>query len=202
MSSGLRTETVTGAALADYLDELARLRITVFREYPYLYDGDPEYERAYLATYFGSSEAMAVLAFDDGAVVGASTGIPMANESDAFKKPFINRGIDPETVFYCGESVLLAPYRGRGLYKTFFKERESYAVSLERFDTICFCGVVRPPDHPLRPSGYEPLDAVWRHFGYRPEPDLLAHYSWKDVDQADPTDHPMMFWLKPLVPAP
>lgn len=35
---------VTGAELASVVPELARLRIRVFREFPYLYDGTWEYE--------------------------------------------------------------------------------------------------------------------------------------------------------------
>ena len=39
-----------GAAIAPYIDDLARLRLSVFREFPYLYDGTPEYEADHLAT--------------------------------------------------------------------------------------------------------------------------------------------------------
>ncbi len=31
---------LSGSQIAPYIDELAQLRITVFREFPYLYDGD------------------------------------------------------------------------------------------------------------------------------------------------------------------
>ena len=37
--------TCTGADLKRTLDDLARLRIEVFRDWPYLYDGDLDYER-------------------------------------------------------------------------------------------------------------------------------------------------------------
>ena len=39
----LRIERLSGDALLQYLPELARLRITVFRAFPYLYDGDMAY---------------------------------------------------------------------------------------------------------------------------------------------------------------
>ena len=38
-------ETLTGEALQRALPDLARLRIEVFREWPYLYDGSMEYEQ-------------------------------------------------------------------------------------------------------------------------------------------------------------
>ena len=63
-----------GAAIAPYIDDLARLRLTVFREFPYLYDGTPEYEADYLANYARSGRSLVVLALDDGKVVGV--GVP------------------------------------------------------------------------------------------------------------------------------
>lgn len=195
-------ERVNGSALSRYLPDLARLRIRVFREYPYLYDGTEAYEQQYLSTYISSGRAMAILAIDSDSdgdhIVGASTGVPMHCETEEFKRPFVDAGIAPETVFYCGESVLLPEYRGQGLYKGFFTGREAYARELDSIDTVCFCGVVRPDTHPLKPEGFQPLDAIWQHFGYRPRPDLIAHYRWKDIDQTDETQHPMMFWLKSL----
>ena len=39
---------LTGDALEAALDDVARLRIAVFRAWPYLYDGHLDYERRYL----------------------------------------------------------------------------------------------------------------------------------------------------------
>ena len=41
-------ETLTGEALQRALPDLARLRIEVFREWPYLYDGTLDYERTFM----------------------------------------------------------------------------------------------------------------------------------------------------------
>lgn len=57
---GLRLESLRGAALAQVLDDVARLRITVFRDWPYLYDGDLAYERSYLQSYLDSDRAVVV----------------------------------------------------------------------------------------------------------------------------------------------
>jgi len=196
----MRLEIVQGAALRAVAGDLARLRIAVFRDYPYLYDGSLEYEAAYLATYSASDEAIAVLARDGADIVGASTAVPMAHESAAFQQPFIELGLDPQHTFYCGESVLLPPYRGQGLYRGFFQAREERARASGGFSHICFCAVERPAAHPLRPAHWQPLDAVWRHFGYAPEPRLRTLYEWKDIDLPAATLHPMQFWLKELSP--
>jgi len=48
---------LTGPVSEDDLNAIARLRIDVFREYPYLYDGDMDYERRYMASYQGNARA-------------------------------------------------------------------------------------------------------------------------------------------------
>jgi hypothetical protein len=42
------------------------------------------------------------------------------------------------------------------------------------------------------------LDAVWRKFGYAPQPELVAQYAWQDLDETLPSAKDMLFWLKAL----
>lgn len=158
---------LSGDQIKPYLDDLARLRIEVFRHFPYLYDGDMDYERKYLDTYARSPESLFVLALDGETVVGAATGIPMDHETDEFKGPFIEQGYEPDKIFYFGESVLLPNYRGQGIGVAFFDHREGHAREQSRFTHCCFCAVERPQDHPLRPADYQPLDSFWHNRGYR-----------------------------------
>ncbi|OXY80450.1 GNAT family N-acetyltransferase [Oceanimonas doudoroffii] len=193
----LRLHTVTGQDLTSWLTELAELRIRVFREFPYLYDGNLEYEQHYLSTYTRCEHSVCVLALDGDLVVGASTGLPLAREVDEFKAPFAAAGLNAERIFYCAESVLLSDYRGRGLYRAFFDGREAHAGKLG-FDTAAFCAVVRPDHHPLKPAGYRPLTEIWARFGYHPAPGLVTRFGWKDRDRDEETDKPMQFYLKSL----
>lgn len=196
--SRLAIRRFSGDALNDYIEDVARLRIAVFRDFPYLYDGSMDYELRYLQTYVRCPEAVVVVAFDGSRIVGASTGIPMAFEEDSFRRPFLEQGYDPTRIFYCAESVLRGEYRGQGAGVRFFEEREAHARELGGFAWSTFCAVVRPPDHPLRPAGYQPLDAFWRKRGYRPAPELDAGYAWKDIDQEQETSKRLAFWLKSL----
>lgn len=198
IGGNIEIKSLSGSEISPYLGDLARLRIEVFRDFPYLYDGTEDYETNYLQTYVNSPDSVIILALDSGRAVGASTGLPMKHETPEFKKPFQEQGYDPDTIFYCGESVLMKNYRGRGIYKHFFTGRESHARQLGGFQYCSFCCVQRPPDHPLRPADYTPLDPIWRKFGYVPHPELSAQYSWKDVDQPGETAKPMVFWLKSL----
>lgn len=187
-----------GGAIAPHINDLAHLRLTVFREFPYLYDGTLDYEARYLATYAESEESLFVLALDGERVVGASTGLPMADETEEFQRPFREQGWAPERIFYFGESVLLPEYRGSGLGVRFFAEREDYARRLARFDHCAFCAVERPADHPRRPPGYQPLDEFWERRGYRHHPELRTEYHWRDLDEDTESAKPMSFWLKEL----
>lgn len=188
---------LTGEALEAALDDVARLRIAVFRAWPYLYDGDLDYERRYLRTYRDSANAILVGAFDDGRLVGASTGTPMEEHGDEFGAAFAGTGLPLTDIFYYAESVLLPEYRGRGLGHAFFDIREAHARRLGRSHSA-FCRVVRPEDHPLRPAEYRPLDTFWRKRGYAPIDGVVAEYSWKDIGEAAESAKPMQFWMRKL----
>ena len=194
MSLGLRT--YRGAEVAEVIDARAQLRITVFRDWPYLYDGDLDYERRYLAGYT-SGTAIVVAAFDGPEMVGASTGLPFTDHADGLAPAFAQTDYAPETLFYCAESVLLPKARGQGVYRPFFAEREAHARALG-FSHATFCGVSRPAAHPARPKDHQPLDPVWRHFGYSPVPGAIGHLSWRDIGASGETTKSLQFWIKPL----
>lgn len=198
----LLLRTVTGADLLPHVPALARLRITVFRDWPYLYEGDQAYEEQYLATYAASPRAAVVLALDGAEVVGASTCLPLADETANVRQPFLDAGIAPERVFYFGESVLLGRYRGTGAGVGFFAAREAHARAVSACDYAAFCAVQRPAAHPLKPAGAVPLDAFWRKRGFTPTPQLTCVMSWKETGQAEETPHRLTFWMKSLTGAP
>jgi GNAT superfamily N-acetyltransferase len=189
--------TLTGAALDTALEDVAALRIAVFRDWPYLYDGDLDYERRYLAAYRDSPGAILVGAFDGARLVGASTGTPMEDHAGDFGTAFAATGLPLDRVFYCAESVLLPEYRGRGLGHRFFDEREAHARRLGR-SHVAFCSVKRPDDHPMRPADARGNDAFWHKRGYAPLPGIVAEFRWKDLGQPEETAKPLQFWMRAL----
>lgn len=187
---------VPGSKLSPYLDDLAHLRITVFREFPYLYDGNAAYEKKYLEVYLKSHRSMVILARAGSRIIGASTCIPLEDEDDAFKKPFLENGYRPETILYFGESVILPEFRGKGSGAHFFKLREAHAqMVIPDLHHTAFCAVNRPENHPLRPENYSPLHRFWRHQGYT-ETSFCTQLPWKDIDQPAETFKELAFWLK------
>lgn len=194
----LRLKNVQGSEIEAYLDALGALRITVFRDYPYLYDGSLEYERDYLKRYRECPQSLVVLAFHGDAVVGATTCIPMVDEGPEFQEAFLKAGHDTSKICYFGESILLPQYRGRGFGKQFFKKREAHAQSLG-LKMCTFCAVDRPDDHPLKPAKYKPLNDFWKIQGYTQQPDLKATFLWKEINEAEESSKTLTFWTKTLL---
>lgn len=193
----LRVETRDGEALWSALGPLAELRIRVFREFPYLYEGSLAYEEGYLEHYARSPRSRVVLVWDGDRVVGASTVIPLADAQADVQEPFTRAGIDLSGIDYFGESVLLREYRGRGFGVRFFELREAHALD-HGLGVCAFCAVERPADHPLRPKDYVPNDAFWAKRGYEKVPSLRTTLSWLDLGEKEQTAKPMTFWLKRL----
>ena len=195
----LAVTVAVGEAVLPHVSALARLRRVVFRDWPYLYDGDEAYEAKYIATYAACPHAALVIAWDGAEAVGLSTCLPLADETENVVAPFRAAGLDPADWFYFGESVLLPAYRGQGVGVTFFKRREAHACSFGIYRHAAFCAVQRPADHPMRPAGAVPLDGFWQHRGFTLRPGLACTMRWRDLGHAEETDHPMQFWTKGLL---
>lgn len=188
--------TCHGTEILLYLDAAARLRIEVFREYPYLYDGSEEYEREYLAHYLQSPDSVFVCALAGSNVVGISTALPLKDAEESFQLPFLRQGKSITEIYYLGESVLRSAYRGRGIGHAFFDHREKQARELG-YRITAFCSVIRAEDHPLRPHGYRDHTAFWNHRLYRPS-GLCAELAWKQIDSIGEVENRLEFWQRDL----
>lgn len=193
-----RVERLTGAAMLPLLAQLARLRMGVFRDWPYLYAGDEAYEQAYLQTYARSPRAMLAVVRDGDEIVGASTCLPLADETAEIAQPFRDLGLDPAAWFYFGESVLLPAWRGQGLGAAFFEAREAHARDDGQCDFAAFCSVRRAADHPARPADWVPLDGFWRRRGFVPARGLSCRLAWRETGAEHDSTHTLDFWAKPL----
>lgn len=185
----------SGAEIRPFLTDLGKLRIAVFHDFPYLYEGSLEYEKEYLEVYVNAPESILFGIYHHDQLIGATTGMPLNEETAAIKAPFEKAGIDIRKVYYFGESILLPHYRGLGFGHRFFDEREAHAVQLG-YHTTAFCSVIRPENHPLKPSNYRPNDAFWIKRAYLPQPHLLCEMSWLDRGDLQETNKSLVFWIK------
>lgn len=197
----LSIRALTGTEILAAIDDLAALRMAVFAEWPYLYDGERAYEEEYLREFVEAPDGILVAACYGERIVGAATASPMAAQKAQFRTPFERRGLDVSRLFYFGESVLLPEYRGQGIGHAFFDHREAQAARCGA-TAATFAAVIRPADHPDRPAAYVPLDAFWRKRGYAPVEGLVTQFGWKDHRDAGETAKPMQYWLREFTDQP
>jgi hypothetical protein len=186
---------LTGGEVLPYIGDIAALRCSVFREYPYLYDGNQEAEAVYLSNYSNSDDVLLVLAKVEERVVGVSTCMAMSGSDSAFKKPFLDRNIPIDDLCYFGESVLLPEFRGMRIGHQFFDLRENW--SRERgFKANYFCSVIRPDIHPFKPADYWTHDFFWQKRGYWKIEDLIAQLEWREINDPEGAEslHKLVFW--------
>ena len=193
----IEVRVLAGADIATYVDDIAALRLAVFRDWPYLYDGSLDYERQYVASYRDHRGALLVAALQHGRLVGASTSTPLEDLTAEFAAPFTAQGIPRNHVLWGPESALLPSWRGQGIGQRFFALREAHARTLGR-SHVAFAQVLRPDNHPARPAGARTNDNFWRREGYAPLEGVTVRFSWKDVGSAVETEKPLQVWMKAL----
>lgn len=182
---------------AEYIEALAQLRISVFKEYPYCYEGDMEYERHYLSQLMTAESPLLAIIEDKDRIVGATTAMALKEAAPDFQQPFIDHGDNIEDYYYCAESVLLPEYRGQGLYRELFNVREHQARQVGARYCV-FCSVERSSDDPRRPKDYVPLNAIWQHFGYELLKDYRAKLEWREIGDNAQSNHDLLYWRKAI----
>lgn len=189
----IKIKTLKGKHILPFIEELAILRIAIFKEYPYCYDGSMKYESEYLKTYTDCNESTITIVMHDKKVIGASTAIPLEYEIEAFKNPFRNE--NQSEIFYLGESVLLPEFRGKNIYRHLFQERETAALNYGCKRTT-FCAVERPQPDKRKPKNYASLEPVWSHFKYIKNEKRSTYFPWKDIGDHLESTKQMVYWEK------
>ena len=197
-SNAFEFQLLRGEEIAPLTDELGSLRIAVFREFPYLYEGTLAYERPYLSRYTASERSLIVTMRHEGELVGATSCLPLVDEMEEFRRPFEKAGLPLEDYFYFGESIILAPFRGQGTGGKFFDQREEHVRSFGDYQYTTFCAVERPDNHPSRPEDYQPLDSFWKRHDYSRQENLQCQLSWQEPKSLGETPHQLTFWTKAI----
>lgn len=186
-------QILRGSEIQHYIDQLGRFRIQIFREYPYLYDGSIEYERTYLERYSRSPKSLLLMLQDALGIVGACTGIPLADEDPEFQNAFA--GENKEEVYCIGEVMLRADSRGKKLGSRLMSTALGL-IDSNQFKKISLCTVDRGLSHPREPLGYSPPDYLWKKYGFEKSGNLIAYLDWKDMGQDVETRKPLNIWFR------
>lgn len=193
-----------GEEVIPYIRTIAEMRIRIFKEYPYLYMGNLEYEEKYLQSYSLNAKAMLAVAYSNEKVVGISTGIPLLSESEIInvcENSLKQQDKDPSKYYYYGEILIEHNYRGLGISSKLYKAQDALASSWG-FKHTSILTVHRSDNHPLRPQNYKDSNCIWEHLGFfKNLPPLTIRYNWPTI-QADGSivddSNLMEFWERPL----
>lgn len=199
LAKDLNLITLKGNEAEQYFDKLASMRIEVFREYPWLYAGNLEYEREYLNTYLKSKNSLIILLFNtkNNKLIAASTSLPLIEADSSIQKPFIANKEEINDYYYLGETMILPEYRGSGYYSIFMKEREKIAKSL-KYKYLCFMTIQRDNKKALMSADYKNPEPIWMHYGYTQLPNIKAEFAWPEIDDPSELQHQLVFWRKEL----
>lgn len=186
-------QIIRGSEIEKHIDQLGRFRIEIFREYPYLYDGNIEYERTYLGRYSRNSESFLLILQDTHGIIGACTGIPLNGENHEFQNAFV--GENRDEIYYIGEVMLRADSRGKKLGSRLLSTALGL-IDSKKFKKVSLCTVDRGLNHLQRPVSYCSPDYLWKKCGFEKSINLLAYLDWKDIGQEIETQKPMNIWFR------
>ncbi len=187
----LQFQTITGSEIQGHLDPIAKLRIDVFREYPYLYEGTLDAEKDYLAMYARSANSLFILVKDEDKVVGAVTGLPLEELIPEYWDVFRKQQIPTKTIFYLGELVLLKDYRGKGIGERLYAQFETLVKEKGSYQSLTLREILREEQNTS-------LDPFWEKLGFVKHPEWISNDSWTEVGDEQETRHSMIFWSKSL----
>jgi len=182
-----------------YVEDIARLRVTVFKEYPYLYDGNFDDELLYAQKFVNSPNSLVCLLFDKNKVVGALTGLPLAYEDVLIRDTWEQNSNTPlSSVYYFSEMLMYSEYRKHGYGSKLFVTGENCVKQYSSFDTITLITIHRNNNHPLQPTSYKPLDHFCEIHGYTKHDDITCIISWKEIGASEASQNELIYWSKIL----
>lgn len=199
----MNIEIVVSKDMQPYLGTVSMFRSKYFREFPYLYSIETEYENDYIQSFYHADRAVLFLLKDGSEVVGFSTGRPLLAKT-AFipnvEENFNKVGLDPSEYFYIGETIIDTKYRGKKYYSTIVSTRENYAID-KGYKALCFLAVERDINDARKPQGYKNNSLIFARLGYI-KSDISVSESWPTI-QVDGSVknqvNTLYFWLKSLV---
>lgn len=192
----------TKEAVNEFLPFVATIRINIFKEYPYLYEGNFDEEMVDLESCAQLTDNAIAIAYHHETPVGFLYGIPLVEFAPHFENPvvelFNDKKLSPETCYYFADIIILPEHRGKNLSKKLFDALETYAQE-QGYTSASF--ITESHDiHPLKPLDYKSLDPLWSSLQYK-KTGLTSYGSWQ-THQPDGSiarqRHSAEIWFKNL----
>lgn len=171
---------LTNQEVTPLLPFVASLRINVFREYPYLYDGNFKEEMDDLEHCAQLPHNAIAIAYHKNTPIGFLYGIPLVEFQSHFENPVIDlfkeKNLQPETCYYFADVIILPEHRGNHLTKKLFDVLEAYAQE-NGYSSASFI-TENHEVHPLKPVDYKSLAPLWTYLQYK-KTGLQSEGSWQ-----------------------
>lgn len=196
-------EQLSGSNIHKYLTEVATFRIKYFRDFPYFYDGNLDYEMNYLKGYTEDEKSILIIIRNSkNDIIAVSTGVPLITTSDILSKAetvFSQSGLNPKDFYYYGEVILDYSVRSKGLTRLIYNEQELHARKFG-FSSITIATVIRDPTDPRNVDRVASSDLVWKKLGFT-QTNIEFNYNWPTLQIDGKTvdcENKMIFWAKYL----
>lgn len=192
----------SGKEVISLIPIIAQMRIDEFKNYPYLYHGNLEYEKEYLRGFTLNAHSCLIVACEANKIIGLVTALPLKSGAAIVKDTeelFTRAGLNSETFFYLGEFIIDKNFRGRGIASQLEKQIITTAKKWQ-FSNVCLATVERRENDPRKPKNYISTDFIWTKLGYT-QTNLATQYHWPmitDENEIQEQNNTLIFWTKVL----
>lgn len=193
--SSLDIRAYHGDELLKWVNIIAEMRISEFRNFPYLYAGNIEIEKKYLTSYTQDIKSAVIIASYQDKIAGILTGMPLTSHLDPVngaKELFIKNGLNPLEYYYCGEFIVKPEFRNQGIAKMLYIKQVEYAKK-QRFKKFCLMTV----DRSKKPPSYFDTELLWKKLGFI-KTDMKVKLSWPTINEnqsIEDREHVLTFWI-------
>ena len=194
---GIRIETYRASEIQPHIKDIVNICNHIYREYPYLYNGEHAGYQSYLESYSQRDHSIICCAYDGSKVIGFAAGIPMVETKDLYKETLLENGYRLENLFYLGEFGLEPQYRWQGIEEALYDKIESHARR-KGFETICLWELDDSAHTQYRPQEYIPKDELLNKLGFVSKPYLNFQIFWTNIDELQESAHLAVYWTKTL----
>lgn len=170
------------------ITQLAHMRATYFKEYPYLYDGSLDYEENYLGEYKEKAiDGYLVQAFheknSEKKLVGILTGCGFCSDIEIVRdgaKLFEEKNISTQDRYYLGEAIIIPEYQHKKILPRMLYKLGQKVIQLQKYTSLCFLTVIREENDARKPEGYKSTDQLWGKLGCY-KADVTCSFEWPTI---------------------
>lgn len=170
------------------ITQLAQMRVTYFKGYPYFYDGTQEYEENYLGEYKKNAiDSYLVQAFHEKngekQLVGILTGCGFCSDIEIVRdgaRLFTEKNISTQDRYYLGEAIIIPEYQHKKILPRMLYKLGQEVVKLQKYMNLCFLTVIREDNDPRKPEGYQSTDKLWEKLGCY-KTDVTCSFEWPTI---------------------